>query len=370
MSMKGFIVALAVLLAACGEKPAPQKRSEPESAKAAAGGGVAIGGASRQFLTIETLAPGGGATERSYFGRTAFRPRALSAVTAPFSGRVVSVAAEPGMRVKAGATLFTVESADAGGMRAMLDQARIKVRVAEEGYARQNEMVKRGVGLEVERFDAEMKLREARAELDRAERGAALVGAGQGTAIHVRAPVDGVVVTVKAAPGATVQAGGDALVEIGNPDGLWIVADVPEGDAGRMAKAKSADVLIDALNVKVQAKIVGVAPRSDAETRRTPVYLELEKAPEDLRAGLLVRVSITFESSDAELWLPVTAVLVKEGSKRVVYVEESGGRFVARPIEAGEERGGRVRVLTGLQPGDRVVTKGALLVDREAEQLL
>ena len=50
--------------------------------KAAAGGGVAIADASRQFLTIEVLAPSSGASERSYFGRTAFRPRALSAVTA------------------------------------------------------------------------------------------------------------------------------------------------------------------------------------------------------------------------------------------------------------------------------------------------
>ena len=370
MSMKGFIVTLILCLAACGEKPAPQKRGEAEGAKAAAGGGVAIADASRQFLTIEVLATSSGASERSYFGRTAFRPRALSAVTAPFSGRVASVTAEPGQQVKAGATLFTVESADAGGIRATLDQARIKVRVAEEGFVRQNEMVKRGVGLEVERFEAQMKLREARAERDRAERSAALVGAGRGTAIHVRAPVDGVVVSVKAAPGATVQAGGDALVEIGNPDGLWVVADVPEGEAGRIAKAKSVEVLIDALNLKVPAKIVGVAPRSDAETRRTPVYLVLDTAPEDLRAGLLVRVSVALESSDAELWLPVTAVLVKEGGKRVVYVEERGGRFVARPVEVGEDRGGRVRVLSGLQPGDRVVTKGALLVDREAEQLL
>jgi membrane fusion protein, heavy metal efflux system len=364
--MKIRIFAFALLLAACGEKPAPQKA---EAGKAAAGGGVALGDASRQFLTIETLAPGSGATERGYFGRTAFRPRALSAVTAPFSGRVSQVIAEPGQRVKAGAGLFTIESGDAGGIRASLDQARIKVRVAEEGFARQTEMVKRGVGLEVERFDAEMKLREARSELDRAQRNAKLVGAGQGTAIQVRSPVDGVVVTVKAAPGATVQAGGEALVEIGNPGGLWIVADVPEGEAGRIGKAKSAEVAIDALNLKVPAKIVGVAPRSDVDTRRTPVYLELDKAPEDLRAGLLVRVNVTLEASDAELWLPVTAVLVKEGSKRVVYVEERG-KFIARPIEAGEERGGRVRVMSGLQPGERVVTKGALLVDREAEQLL
>src|SRR5690348_3010007 len=105
--MKLCLLVLVLALAACGDKPAPKKA---DAGRAAAGGGVAIGEASRQFLTIETLAPSSGASERSYFGRTAFRPRALSAVTAPFSGRVASVAAEPGQRVKAGATLFTIES--------------------------------------------------------------------------------------------------------------------------------------------------------------------------------------------------------------------------------------------------------------------
>jgi cobalt-zinc-cadmium efflux system membrane fusion protein len=71
-----------------------------------------------------------------------------------------------------------------------------------------------------------------------------------------------------------------------------------------------------------------------------------------------------------EIWLPVTAVLLKEGGKRVVYVEPEPGKFVPREIEVTDERGGKVRVLKGLQPGERVVMRGALLVDREAEQLL
>jgi cobalt-zinc-cadmium efflux system membrane fusion protein len=149
-----------------------------------------------------------------------------------------------------------------------------------------------------------------------------------------------------------------------------VVADVPEADVAQLGRATGAEVTISALNVRLPGRIAGVAPKSDAETRRTPIYVALERAPQELRAGLLVRVNVFGLSATDEIWLPVTAVLLKDGSRRIVYVEDSEGRFVARPIEVGDEHDGRVRVLKGLQPGERVVMRGALLVDREAEQLL
>ena len=363
------LIWLALVLAACGRGEGQSRGASGTTAKAG-GGGVQLADASRKFLVIEPVSASGNPQGRSYFGRTAFRPKALSAVTAPFAGRIGKLAVEPGQQVKSGATLFTIESADVLALRTNVEQARLKVRVTDEVLARQNEMVKRGVGLEVERFDAEMKAREAHSELERAERNAALAGGGEGTKVHVRSPVDGVVVTVKAAPGATVQPGGDPLVEIGDPSGLWVVADVPEGEAIQVPKRAKAEVTISALNVTLAGRIAGIAPKSDAETRRTPFYVDLEQAPADLRAGLLVRVTVFGAPTEGELWLPVTAVLVKDGSRRIVYIEDNTGRFVARDVEVGDERSGRVRVLKGVQPGERVIMRGALLVDREAEQLL
>ena len=364
-----WLVLLICLTTACGKDDAPTRGASGSTAKGG-GGTVQLADASRKFLVIEPVTASENPQGRSYFGRTAFRPKALSAVTSPFAGRIATVVVEPGQRITSGATLFTVESADVLGLRTALVQARLKVRLADEVLGRQNEMVKKGVGLEVERFEAEMKAREAHSELSRAERNAALAGGGEGTRIDVRSPVDGVVVAVKAAVGATVQPGGDALVEIGDPTGLWVVADVPEGEAAQVTKATKAEVTISALNMTLQGRVAGIAPRSDAETRRAPFYVELESPPEDLRAGLLVRVTVFGASAEGEIWLPVTAVLLKDGSRRIVYVEDQTGRFVPHEIEVGDERGGKVRVLKGLQPGERVVMRGALLVDREAEQLL
>ncbi|MFN2645246.1 MAG: efflux RND transporter periplasmic adaptor subunit [Burkholderiales bacterium] len=363
------LVSLLLALGACS-KDETQSRGATGSTAKAAGGAVQLADASRKFLLIEAVGASAGEERRHYFGRTAFRPKALSAITAPFAGRIAAVRVEPGQRVKAGATLFVIDSAEVLTLRTGLAQARLKVRLADEVLARQNEMVKRGVGLEVERFEAEMKAQEAHGELERAQRNAALAGGGDGTQVQVRASVEGVVVTVKAAPGATVQPGGDPLVEIGDPAGLWVVADAPESEIAPLSQAKRAEVTISALNVILPGRIAGVAPKSDAETRRTPFYVQLEQPPTELRAGLLVRVAVFVPGGKDEIWLPVSAVLLKDGSRRVVYVEDPSGRFVARDIEVGDERGGRVRILKGLQSGERVVMRGGLLVDREAEQLL
>jgi multidrug efflux pump subunit AcrA (membrane-fusion protein) len=64
------------------------------------------------------------------------------------------------------------------------------------------------------------------------------------------------------------------------------------------------------------------------------------------------------------------AAAVGGGRRRVVYVQREGGAYELREVRTGETNAGRVLILEGLKAGERVVTKGALLVDGEAEQLL
>ena len=73
---------------------------------------------------------------------------------------------------------------------------------------------------------------------------------------------------------------------------------------------------------------------------------------------------------DAAIIVPVSAVLIKDGKRRVVYVEDGGGNFAVRDVVLGRNRDGRVAVLKGLNPGERVVVRGALLLDTQAELLL
>ena len=82
------------------------------------------------------------------------------------------------------------------------------------------------------------------------------------------------------------------------------------------------------------------------------------------------RKSPFVSATESEISLPVSAVLIKDGKRRVVYVEKPDGTFEARDVETGRNRDGRVVILKGLTAGERVVVRGALLLDTQAEQML
>src|SRR5262249_40992112 len=119
----------------------------------------------------------------------------------------------------------------------------------------------------------------------------------------------------------------------------------------------------------VEATVELLTGQLDAATRRRRVYLKLpdENLPW-LALGLPVEVRLS-EPRD-QLTLPVQAVLIKEGKRRIVYVQSADGRLRAREVVVSPASSGRVRVLEGISPGERVVVKGALLVDGRSEQLL
>ena len=66
------------------------------------------------------------------------------------------------------------------------------------------------------------------------------------------------------------------------------------------------------------------------------------------------------------LGVPGSAVIY-EGDTARVWVAGPGRALGLRQIRAGRTQGGEVQVLSGLQPGERVVTSGAIFIDRAAK---
>jgi cobalt-zinc-cadmium efflux system membrane fusion protein len=328
-----------------------------------------LGAAQKQFLTIESVSAAEASTVLALPGRVTFAPKAQSAVGAPVAGRVSALLVRAGERVKAGDPLLRIESADAAAARAALEQAGTRLAGAETVYQRNVTMLEKGIGLEMEKQESEVRLKEARTEHRRAAQTVGMLGPGSGGQIVVRAPSNGVVTQIKVAVGATVAAGGEALLELGDPSLLQVVAQVAESEASRVAQGQQAEVELPALSTRVAARVETISPRVEPESRRMQVYLTLAKRVDGLQAGMLAQVALS-AGSDSAIIVPVSAVLIKDGKRRVVYVEEPDGNFAARDVVLGRNRDGRVAVLKGLSAGERVVVRGALLLDTQAELLL
>ena len=362
--MRGLLVLMMVaLLPACDQAPEPKPPVANRDRQT-----TSLKPEQLKFLKIEEVGGGGDAPAATVPGRVAYRPQGLSSLGAPFAGRISSVSVRPGELVKAGAPLVVLQSADASAARAQLEQATARASAADDQLKRQTEMMARGVGLEVERFEAEARAREARAELERARRTIALAGGGQGGEVILRAPASGVVVSVRATAGAIAEPGGEPLVELADPGRVWVVAEVPEPDVARISARQLVRVRVPAIDATLEGTVDGIGSAVDAASRRLPVYITLTTAPRALTPGMLTEVQ--FAGSRDGISVPVSAVLIKDGRRRIVYLQRADATFEAREVRTGRSSGGRVAILEGLSAGDRVVVKGALLLDGEAELLL
>jgi cobalt-zinc-cadmium efflux system membrane fusion protein len=118
----------------------------------------------------------------------------------------------------------------------------------------------------------------------------------------------------------------------------------------------------------MQARVASVGSVVATGLRTVPVYLTVDLHGVALRPGMYGRVEI--DAADAVVTLPVSAVLIKDGKEPVVYVEKDPLTFVRRHVEVAQPVDGRVQIVSGLSPGEKVVVHGALLLDGAADQLL
>lgn len=294
----------------------------------------------------------------------------LTTVPVPVQSRVIAIHVQPGQTVKAGAPLATLVSADALRLRHEVRAAQLAAETAKVELQRQQDMVQRGVGTDMELRAAQARSKEALQELSRASGTSALLGNDGGDKIVLRAPQSGVVAQHQATLGTLAEAGA-VLFAIGDPQSLGVVADVFEVDLSSLKPGSTAQVELPMQNAPIAAKVLQVGAVVNAESRRAPVQLAFagKTIPEGLRAGMQARVGIALDRP-AQMMVPIGAVLIRSENSTVVFVQKAEQQFEAREVKLGQPVRGWVPVISGLQDGERIVVRGALLLDGAASQLL
>ncbi len=358
-------------LSACNDSTAAQQAEAPPrqaSLQPAGQGLVRLEPAAVKMLTIDTVAPANGTQLAWAPAQVAFVEDRTAAVAVPVAARVVSVQAHVGDVVKAGDVLATLVSPDALRTRHELAAARGARDVAAVEAQRQQTMMDKGVGTDVEWRAAQARLRESGQELSRASGTVALLGSGDGDRIVLRASRAGVIAERRAQVGAALDAGA-VVFTIGDPGAMNIIAQVFESDLQGIRSGSPVQIEVQQLPQPLSGKVRYMGATLDKDSRRASVVIDLDQQSPALRAGMQVRVGVQ-TTATRDLMIPVTAVLIKDESRSVVFVQRSDTEFEARSVQLGRPAHGMVPVIGGLQPGDRIVVRGGLLLDGAANQLL
>jgi len=174
----------------------------------------------------------------------------------------------------------------------------------------------------------------------------------------VLAPDDGVISARSATVGSLTQPGQELFRLIRGGRLEWR-AEVPSADLAKVHPGVAA-VLTAPSGETVRGKVRAVAPSVDPQTRNGLVYADLP-ASGAVRAGMFARGEFELAQSPA-LTLPQAAVVLREGFAYIFRLED-GDRVAQAKVVLGRRVGERIEIVTGLSPGDRVVTEGAAWLD-------
>jgi Cu(I)/Ag(I) efflux system membrane fusion protein len=183
--------------------------------------------------------------------------------------------------------------------------------------------------------------------------------------VPFHAPISGVVTELEAREGAMLSPDMVAMTitELGS---LWVIAEVPEAQAGWLKAGTHAMVRFPSLpGETVHGSVEYVYPELNMETRTLRARITLEDPPPGVRPNMLANVELVGEQGADVLSIPRSA-LIRSGTRDRVVVSLGDGRFASRKVVAGPESGDRIVIVEGLQEGELVVTSAQFLLDSEA----
>ncbi len=309
-------------------------------------------------------------------GRLTFDDQRVAHVFSPVSGRVVRMVAALGQRVRKGDPLAVLESPDLGSAASDLAKAKADFEAARRDEKRMKVLFDANAAAARDFEAAEARLRQAKAELERAQGKARLLAAdsdGRVTQEFVlRSPIEGDVIARMANPGMEVQGQysvGTAveLFTVGASDRLWALADVYEADLPRVRTGAPVIVRVVAWPDRAfEGHVDWISGALDPLSRTTKVRCVLENRDGSLKPEMYASVTLRVPGRKA-LAVPRTA-LFRMGDATVVFVKtgrtpDGAASFALRPVRTDDEGGsGPVPVLGGLSAGEEIVTSGTVLV--------
>lgn len=392
---------VAVLVAACAgiygymhlsaAKPTPSEVSSQSRKGASRYTPTAAEWAS---LTFQTVAERTFRSELVTEGKIGIDEDRSTPVYSPYTGRVTRLLVRPGDAVTKGQPLFVIEAADTvqaqndyvaattglNKAQSALDLAQIQEKRAKDLSEGKAIPLKDYQQAQAALVQAQNDARSAQTLLEAAQNKLHILGFGDDAIVTLQqkgrlnpettvfAPIGGTVVQRKAGPGQYVSTGAsDPVYVIGDLSTVWLIAYVRESDADSVAVGQDLSFSVMALPGKVMnARVNYVATAIDATSRRLLVRATIDNADNRLKPEMFANVTLYSKGDHPAVGVPKQA-LIYEGDQVRVWVAHTDDKTIElRQIKPGLINGDLVEVASNLKPGEQIVTKGSLFIDRAA----
>ena len=287
-------------------------------------------------------------------------PQVTAAMAFRLGGTLVNRNVDIGASVKAGEVLASLESTTltlaVKSAEASLANAQAQFQNAQAAESRYSALAQSDTISQANLEQARQQRQAAQAGVVQAQSGLTQASDQLGYAQLV-AGFDGIVTAVGAESGQVVTPG-QAVVTLAQPDARDIVIDVPDAFAQSVViGAKFTVALQLAPQITASGTLREIAPQADAVTRLRRLRIGLEQPPASFWLGTTAVASAPATAAN-QIALPASAVNMTGTSASVWIIDEPNGTVTSRPVEAGTPVDGLIPILSGLEPGERVVTAG------------
>lgn len=303
----------------------------------------------------------------------------LAHLSARVPGRIVAVFANLGDRVKSGDRLLLLDSPSFGEAQLEFRKTKTAVRVTEKALERAQALLDRGaIGVgEYQRREADYE--NARADLHEAEEKLHLLGMteqeiqrlvdkdlphAEVAQVFLRAPFSGEVIERNATVGEVVDPN-KTLFTVADLSTIWVRADFPEQQAGRLRTGLGVEVRVSAYPEAVFYGVVTyVGAVIDSAPRTVTARSKIPNPDRRLRPEMFADVTLRTEEQPV---LAVSRAAVQQvGNRTMIFVVRGPRRFEPREVTIGASASDYVEIKAGLEEGDEVVTEGSYALKSEA----
>jgi RND family efflux transporter MFP subunit len=288
------------------------------------------------------------------------------------SGEIVKLPVKIGMRVKTGDLIAQLDKTEfeleVKKAEARLTEAKAKLKNARDEYERTRILYEAGNVSKSELDQAQAAFQTASAG-EEAARKALELAEKQLSYCTLKAPVNGVIGSVPVEVYQTIQAG-RVVATLSSEGKMQLEVGVPEALVSQVNVGDPAQVVFEAFPGKTYDAKVNEVSFVLTETTTYPVKLGLLEEDSRIRPGMVGEATLTFktEYSGQAVIVPPKAVVGRAGQTHYVWIYDStSSRVHRREVEAGDLVSSGLEILSGLEPGARIVVRGVHRLEENME---